>query len=106
MDLRLLLEEIKNNQAWLIDVRELDEWNQEHCTNAHSLPLSGLLEGKIPSDLPKEIPIYLHCRKGKRAQRAAEILKIHYPLATPLKEGFEDLKDASFPTETSDFREL
>ncbi|MFT4552708.1 MAG: phage shock protein E [Chlamydiales bacterium] len=99
MDLEKIREELAQNAAILLDVREKDEWDDGHLKNATFLPLSTLKSHEIPGDLPKDKTIYIYCRMGPRAQRAAEILKEVYPNAVPLSIGFNDLMYADFPVE-------
>jgi rhodanese-related sulfurtransferase len=96
MDLNQAYQDIKQEKAILIDVREDSEWNKEHLQHAIHCPLSSIEAGDLPPDLPKDQPIYLHCRRGGRAQQAAELLKNQYPQATALKCEFEELKKMGF----------
>jgi molybdopterin/thiamine biosynthesis adenylyltransferase/rhodanese-related sulfurtransferase len=63
-----------NKTALLIDVREREEWDTGYVAGARHVALSALMQGKIP-DLPTEGDIILYCQKGKRSQKAAEILR-------------------------------
>ncbi|WAC17765.1 rhodanese-like domain-containing protein [Luteolibacter sp. SL250] len=54
--------------AELIDVRTPLEFREVHAQGAKNLPLDTL----DPSSLPDGKPIYLLCRSGQRATRAAE----------------------------------
>lgn len=59
-------------QAKLIDIREVDEWQEGHVPGSINLPLSdmaGLMAGLV-SDQPN----YLLCRSGNRSARAASWL--------------------------------
>lgn len=67
--------EAKTYDGILIDVRELEEWNEGHAEGAQHLALSELMAGHVPSDLSKDRDLVLYCRKGKRSLQAAEILK-------------------------------
>ena len=79
--------------AVIIDVREQSEWNDGHLKAATLVPLSLLTkEGNdISAALPKDKPIYLHCRSGGRSLKAAEILKAKGYDARPLAEGYSQL---------------
>src|SRR5262245_37617382 len=84
-------------KALLVDVREKQEWDQGHLKDAKLLALSAL---KGPTAdlqiLPKDKPVYLHCRSGGRCLQAAEILrKLGYD-ARPLKQGYQELLKAGF----------
>lgn len=52
----------------VIDVRTPLEFGEVHATRARNLPLDTLK----PDDLPKDRPLYLLCRSGQRAAKAAE----------------------------------
>lgn len=60
----------------LIDVRELDEYEDYHATIGSNIPLSLLKTGQGFDKLPKDhsTPIYLICRSGKRSATACDIL--------------------------------
>ncbi|STC68867.1 rhodanese-like domain-containing protein [Corynebacterium pilosum] len=66
------VKEVPDN-AQLIDVREVDEFEEVHAKGAVNLPLSNLthLADKIDPDQP----IYLICRSGGRSAQAAEYLE-------------------------------
>lgn len=90
---------VKNGKALIIDVRELNEWDEGHLTDAYLLPMSKLntiTEDEKAMDEAKKILgkdkiIYTHCRRGGRALRAGELLKTMGYDVRPLKLGFEEL---------------
>ena len=57
--------------AVLADVREADEYAAGHIPGAVNLPLSRI----EAVALPRNTPLFLHCLRGSRSQRAAGILK-------------------------------
>ena len=91
---------LAEKKAILVDVREQAEWNEGHLQGALLLPLSKLDENDIKNlvkDLPKDKPIYAHCKAGGRCLRAAEILqKLGYDVR-PLKQGYQELLEAGLP---------
>ncbi len=91
---------LTEKRAVLIDVRELDEWNEGHLQAATLLPLSELKLGIKSEDLAKRLPqdkiIYCHCRSGGRVLPAAEILKAQGYDIRPLKAGYQDLLTSGF----------
>lgn len=103
------LDKVKNNlaqeKAVLIDVRELAEWKQGHLQQAKLVPLSELkrmagdaaIKQKLEKDLPKDRIIYCHCASGKRVLTAAEILRKSGYDIRPLADGFNNLRKAGFP---------
>jgi len=100
-DYQKILKELRAANAQLIDIRERSEWEQHHFKCAIHIPLSDLSKGKGIETL-KEIKrdnkkIYIHCRSGKRARKAQQILaqygctEIHIIPITMMKmieEGF------------------
>jgi phage shock protein E len=83
--------------AVLVDVREQVEWDGGHLQAASLLPLSVLSKGgEIPASLPKDKPVYLHCKSGGRCLKAAEILKAKGYDARPLAEGYGQLVKDGF----------
>ena len=63
-----------NNDAILIDVREIDEWNAGYIDGAKHIPLSELMRGYI-IDLEKDHKIIIYCRSGQRSYLAAQTFK-------------------------------
>ena len=56
--------------AVLLDVRELDEWDDGHAPHAISVPMSSI----AIDDIPAGRPIYVICRSGNRSDRVVEAL--------------------------------
>jgi rhodanese-related sulfurtransferase len=56
--------------ASVIDVRTPVEFAEVHVSQARSVPLDELIPGSL--QLPKDQPVYLLCRSGQRAAKAAE----------------------------------
>lgn len=59
--------------AYTLDVREKGEFERGHLKNAVNLPLSELRERL--SEIPKDRPVYLHCRSGQRSYQAVRALQ-------------------------------
>ena len=57
----------------LVDVREADEYAQEHIPGAMNLPLSRLRDGL--HTLPRDRRLVLYCLTGKRSWDAASALR-------------------------------
>jgi rhodanese-related sulfurtransferase len=55
--------------AWLLDVREDDEWRAGHAPDATHIPLGEL--GARAAEVPKDTTVYVICRSGSRSARAA-----------------------------------
>ena len=66
---------LKEEDLFILDVRDTSEYKQEHIPDAHHIPL-GLLRGHL-AELPRERSIITHCASGHRSQIAASLLKKH-----------------------------
>ncbi|WP_433248484.1 rhodanese-like domain-containing protein [Streptosporangium sp. CA-135522] len=55
--------------AFLLDVRESDEWQAGHAPTAVHIPL-GELQARV-EEVPKDTPVYVVCRVGGRSAHAA-----------------------------------
>jgi rhodanese-related sulfurtransferase len=61
-----------DTNAWVLDVREDDEFADGHVPNVHHIPL-----GQLPDKfhlIPKEEKIFVICRSGARSQSGADYL--------------------------------
>lgn len=91
---------LKAETAVLVDVREVEEWNEGHLEAATLWQLSDINDGPSKADLKKRFGdkniVYLHCRAGTRALFAAEKLKDKGYDIRPLKQGYSDLLKAGF----------
>jgi NADPH-dependent 2,4-dienoyl-CoA reductase/sulfur reductase-like enzyme len=65
--------ELVENNNIIIDVREIYEYKRGHIKGAINIPLSELRE-RI-DEIPKDKPVYLHCRTGQRSYNAALALR-------------------------------
>jgi rhodanese-related sulfurtransferase len=63
-----------DDTAFLLDVREPDEWTAGHAPDARHVPL-GTLDARYADELPTDRPIVAICRVGGRSQRAAATLR-------------------------------
>ncbi len=66
--------EVANGEAVLVDVREESEWQAGHIAGAQLMPLPSL-NAETTKNLPKDLPIYLYCRSGRRAGTAEALLQ-------------------------------
>jgi rhodanese-related sulfurtransferase len=58
--------------AYLLDVREADEWDAGHAPEAAWIPM-GDLQTRV-DELPRDRRIVVICRSGARSHRVAEVL--------------------------------
>lgn len=63
-----MVRELVEKNAVIIDVREAQEYAAGHIINAINIPLSCLRERM--NEIPKDKPVYLHCRSGQRSYNA------------------------------------
>jgi len=60
----------------IIDVREPDEFDDDHVEGAINIPPSRLLAGASElKSIPKETELILYCVSGSRSNSSAQILK-------------------------------
>jgi rhodanese-related sulfurtransferase len=59
--------------AWLLDVRESDEWEAGHSSAAHFLPMSQLQERV--QEVPSDVPVLVICRSGGRSAAVTNALR-------------------------------
>ncbi|AGH80721.1 pyridine nucleotide-disulfide oxidoreductase family protein [Psychromonas sp. CNPT3] len=59
--------------ACIVDVREESEFAQSHIKGAINIPLSEIRQRT--DELPKDKPLYLHCRSGQRSYNAVLALQ-------------------------------
>jgi rhodanese-related sulfurtransferase len=86
------------DEAWLLDVREDDEWAAGHVLSATHIPLGQL--GARTAELPQEDLIYVICRSGMRSARAAQALNRAGWQAVNVAGGMQDWAAAGRPMVT------
>ncbi len=89
----------QSGEAVIVDVREKDEWDEEHIPDA-----THLSRGTIELDIEEKVPdpnalIICHCGGGGRSALAAESLqKMGYKNVRSMSGGFKVWKAAGLPT--------
>ncbi|MDI9520515.1 MAG: FAD-dependent oxidoreductase [Bacillota bacterium] len=68
-EVRKLVEE----KAYILDVREESEFARGHVLGAVNIPLSQL-KNRL-NEIPRDRPVYVHCRSGQRSYNALRLLK-------------------------------
>ena len=88
----------KSGEGVIVDVREKDEWDEEHIPGAIHLS-----RGTIELDIEEKVPdsnamIICHCGGGGRSALAAENLqKMGYKNVRSMSGGFKAWKAAGLP---------
>lgn len=65
--------ELVENNAVIVDVRERHEYEEGHLINSINIPLSELRQRT--DEIPKNVPVYLHCRSSQRSYNAVMALQ-------------------------------
>ena len=65
--------ELVEEKAIIIDVREESEFKEGHIVGALNIPLGQLRERS--DEIPKDKPVYLHCRSGQRSYNGVKMLQ-------------------------------
>ncbi len=65
--------ELVEEGAFIVDVREKHEFERGHLINAVNIPLSEI-RGRV-NEIPRDKPVYLHCRSSQRSYNAALALQ-------------------------------
>jgi len=95
---------LQKGEAVLIDVREQDEYKDEHIKSSTLVPLSTFDPSQIDSSQlsgPTKKKLVFHCAGGKRSEKAALKWLNSHPNeeAYNLIGGIHGWKDAGFTTE-------
>ncbi len=65
--------ELVENDAFIIDVREKNEYEQGHLINSVNIPMSEF-RNRL-DEIPKDKPVYLHCRSSQRSYNVIRALQ-------------------------------
>ena len=84
--------------AWLLDVRENEEWAAGYAPGARHIPLGEL--GGRSAEIPQDETIYVICRSGGRSARAAQALAGAGWQAINVAGGMQDWAAAGRPMAT------
>jgi rhodanese-related sulfurtransferase len=84
--------------AFILDVRQPEEWQEGHIPGATLIPL-GELEGRL-SEIPQGQEVVVYCRSGNRSRTGAEILaKNGFNPVSSMAGGIKEWQAAGYPTE-------
>jgi len=84
--------------AWLLDVREDEEWTAGYAPGARHIPLGQL--GARTAEIPQDQEVYVICRSGARSARAAHALTAAGWVAINVAGGMQDWAAAGRPMAT------
>ena len=77
VDAKTLKQWLEEKEVTLIDVREPDEYQAGHISEATLIPLATITNNILPSFAGKKLVV--HCRLGKRGLKACEMLLAENP---------------------------
>ena len=90
--------ELREEGAFVLDVREPSEWAEAHIPGATLIPL-GELEARV-SEVPAGQQVLVYCRSGNRSQTGRDILlKAGFTQVTSMAGGIREWSAAGYPTE-------
>ena len=83
--------------AFILDVRQPEEWNESHIPGATLIPL-GELASRV-NEVPKDQEIVVVCRSGNRSQQGRDILlQAGFEKVTSMAGGVNQWSAAGFET--------
>jgi rhodanese-related sulfurtransferase len=90
---------LRDQGAFILDVREQSEWDQFHIPGATLIPL-----GSLPNQLakiPRDKTVIVVCRTGRRSAEGRDILlKAGYEKVTSMTGGVTEWQSKGFPIDT------
>lgn len=93
--------ELRENGVFVLDVREVSEWEVVHIPDATLIPL-GELERRL-GELPKDQDILVVCRSGNRSATGRDILlNAGFTNVTSLDGGMNDWVASSYEVVTTE----
>ncbi len=90
---------LREQGAFILDVRQPEEWNDFHVPDSTLIPL-GELESRL-SEVPRDRDIVVVCRSGNRSQQGRDILlKAGFQNVTSMAGGLREWQALGYPTIT------
>lgn len=90
---------LRDEGAFILDVREVSEWTAGHIPEATLIPL-GELESRLV-EVPKDVEVVVVCRSGNRSAEGRDILlRAGYESVTSMGGGMNDWVAAGYPSVT------
>ncbi len=92
---------LRDAGAFVLDVRQPEEWAEVHIPGAMLIPL-GELPGRI-GEVPRDRDVVVVCRSGNRSQAGRDILlQAGYRRVTSMTGGVREWQAAGLPTASGD----
>ena len=100
IDCQTLKEWIDNDEAIIIDVREIEEYNEAHIKGAILIPVGTCSASSVPHNPNKKI--VFHCKAGIRGGKACEVCAQAMPERTVynLEGGLDEWISQGYPVES------
>ncbi len=90
---------LREKGAFVLDVRQPEEWNEFHMPDSTLIPL-GELESRL-SEIPRDQEILVICRSGNRSQQGRDILlNAGFQNVTSMAGGLREWQAQGYPTIT------
>jgi rhodanese-related sulfurtransferase len=90
---------LRDAGAFVLDVRQPEEWEQAHIPGAALIPL-GELQVRS-NEVPKDVNVVVVCRSGNRSQQGREILMAAgFTQVTSLSGGITQWQLEGYPVES------
>jgi len=90
---------LRDAGAFVLDVRQPEEWNAVHIPGATLIPL-GELSSRL-AEVPRDRQVLVVCRSGNRSAQGRDILLgASFPSVTSMAGGMNDWAAAGYPTTT------
>jgi rhodanese-related sulfurtransferase len=87
----------RDGGAFILDVRQPEEWNETHIPDSTLIPLDQL--AARVNELPKDQEIVVVCRSGNRSAQGRDILlEAGFTNVTSMAGGLNQWKAAGYPT--------
>ena len=91
--------QMKTDGAFMLDVRQPDEWTAVHMPGANLIPLDQLASRL--SEVPQDTPIVVVCRSGNRSAQGRDLLlQAGFTQVTSMAGGMNDWAATGLPTES------
>ncbi|MBP2030009.1 rhodanese-related sulfurtransferase [Methanohalophilus levihalophilus] len=89
---------VDTGEMFIIDVRTVQEYEAGHLINSTLIPVSEISERL--DEIPKDEPLLVYCRSGRRSTTAAGILEENgFCVIYDVDGGFNDWVAAGYPYE-------